>query len=167
MTPSVRHKRQAILDRWVDRIFSSYPPETAQFLRRRGDRFANPLSHVLASGASALLDGLLDETDDVAALDEILRVRAVQNFTPAEAVGFVFELKGAMAEEVGADSPELPELFEKTDRLALRAFDVYVRCREQLYQARLHDALGRPSPALQHASCSSRDCAACDPDARN
>jgi len=170
MASVVQQKREAVLKRWIDAIIASYPAETAQIMQRSANRFANPVAHVIATAAATALDGLLAGADDAAlaaAMDELMRVRAVQNFSASAAVGVVFGLKDAVGSEFDPASGEIREFFGKIDHLALVAFDVYAKCREQLYQVRLNDALGRPSAAAKRASCPPGDCASCDPDARN
>jgi hypothetical protein len=74
-----------------------------------------------------------------------MKIRAVQQFTPSQAVGFVFRLREIVRAELGgvaADpevSVELAELDAQIDRIALAAFDTYVACREQVYELRINE----------------------------
>ena len=74
-----------------------------------------------------------------AALDEIIRIRSVQDFTPSQAVAFVFLLKKAVREELGDEIEreglygELLRFEDRVDDLALLAFETYMRCREDLF----------------------------------
>lgn len=132
-----------ILDQWIESVMAAYPEETARFLRAQADRFANPVGASLREGLAELLDGVLDGAEPIdlePALDRVIRVRAVQDLAPSTAVGFVFELKRLLREELPrAGSGALKELpgFERfIDRLALHAFEVYMRCREQVWAIR-------------------------------
>ena len=78
-------------------------------------------------------------------LEEIIKIRAVQEFTPAKAVSFVFLLKDAIRAQLGDDAKdprareELRAIDTRVDQLALFAFDVYVMCREKVFSLRLNE----------------------------
>ena len=138
--------RGAILERWIGEVIEGYPEETAEFLRSQSDRFANPVGARLREGLTQLLDGLLEgvePTELESALDHVIRIRAVQQFSPSIAVGFVFDLKGLLREVVGAPgvglAPWLATLDGRIERLGLYAFDVYMRCREQMWEIRARE----------------------------
>jgi hypothetical protein len=72
------------------------------------------------------------------ALDVILRIRAVQDMSPSQAVGFVVQLRSILREAPATF--DLPLLEKRIDQLSLAAFDKYMQCREQAFAARLHEA---------------------------
>ena len=89
----------------------------------------------------AVLDGFLAgaERDAVSpGLDELVRLRAVREFSPAESVGFVFGLKAALREVLQGEvrTADLAGLDRRVDELALLAFALYVACREKVYELR-------------------------------
>ncbi len=132
---------EPILERWCAATAESYPSLTAQFIVAGVDRFRNPVGYALRENLTVLAGELFGEMDAsriAAALDGILRIRAVQDFTPSQAVGFVFLLKRIVREL--ASEEDLPALDGRIDRLALAAFDVYMRCREQLGELRVNEA---------------------------
>lgn len=136
-------RRDAILGRWFEDVINGYPDETGKFLREQADPFANPVGAGLQRGLSGILDSLVNPTEPEqleAALDLVIRVRAVQEFTPGDAVGFIFDLKKIVREELGggqtADHREWAEFDHSVDDLGLLAFDVYMRCREQMWAIR-------------------------------
>jgi len=76
-------KKAAILGRWLTMIYDSYPPETAIFLRKEKNRFDNPAGYRISEGwkgYTAPPAGM--ERISLTCLDEIIRIRALQNFTP-------------------------------------------------------------------------------------
>jgi hypothetical protein len=96
-----------------------------------------------------IVDGLVNDLppDQIAPLiEEVVRIRAVQNMTPSEAVSFVFLLKQVVSEELqhhGQDpelSTELGRFASRLDALALAAFDTYVACRESIADIRIKEA---------------------------
>jgi hypothetical protein len=143
LAEALAQSRGAILERWIESVIVGYPEDTARFLRRQADRFANPVGASLREGLAGVLDGVLAGADPGAlepALDRVIRVRAVQGLSPAVAVGFVFELKRLLREGLGGgqagSAADLAEIESSVDRTALIAFEVYMRCREQLWAIR-------------------------------
>ena len=139
----LKEHRDAILDRWIESVFGQYPDETSKFLRNQKDRFANPVGASLREGLAGLLDGVIrgaEDGDFESPLDSVIRVRAVQEFSPAAAVGFVFDLKKIVRDDVGKsgslNATDFAAFDCTIDHLALLAFDVYMGCREQLWAIR-------------------------------
>lgn len=144
----LREKRDAIARSWLEGILASYPGNSAAIFAREKDRFANPVGHSLRVGSEAILDAVLDGADieEVQThLREIIKIRAIQQFAPSQAVGFVLQLKEVFRAGLGgaaADSKfaaELAALDAQVDRIALVAFDTYVECREQVYELRINE----------------------------
>jgi hypothetical protein len=138
--------RSAVLERWRSMVF-----------RSEKDPFRNPVGHSLLRGTEVLYDGVVlgRETASVLeALESIVRLRAVQDFSASQAVAFVFWLKRAVREqvrEVGVEEElwrELAAFDERIDALVSAAFDLYGDCRERIYRIRA-DALGRSTAALR------------------
>ncbi len=151
-------KKPIILERWLQLIYESYPPETAIFLRKEKDRFDNPVGYRLTQGTRGLYEALLKEMEDAkinACLDEILRIRALQDFPPSQALAILFLLKRVIREELAQELAEenlsagMLELEARIDGLALRGFDVYTKCREQLHEIRITEVKNRISGLLR------------------
>ena len=132
-----------IAERWAERTMASYPAEMLPFLSGEQDPFRNPVGHTLRENLATLareLLGTMDKRAIAPALDALIRLRAVQSFSPAEAVRFVFELRIAIREASGA----VPELLQsRIDNLALMAFDQYMTCREQIFELRAKEIRSR------------------------
>ena len=133
--------RSPILERWIAETIQSYPSAAVLFLSSQDDAFRNPVGHTLRQSLTCLfeqLQGSMDTSHAVPALDAIIRIRAVQDLTASQAVGFVFLLKPIVREL----APEHDQLLlgERVDQLALMAFDSYMRCREQLAEIRLSES---------------------------
>ena len=142
------NKRDAIARSWLEDILATYPGNSAAIFAREKDRFANPVGHSLRVGSAGILDAVLDGADIEEVqkhLREIIKIRAIQQFAPSQAVGFVLQLKEVFRTGLGgaaADpefSEELAELDAQVDRIALVAFDTYVECREQVYELRINE----------------------------
>jgi hypothetical protein len=148
----LRQKRAVIVKKWFERIADAYPANTAAFLRRESNQFANPVGNSLSEGTAALFDALLDGADAdkvFGILDRIIRIRAVQEFAPSQAVSFIFVLKGVIRDELGQEAGqeafgrELTMIESRIDEFSLLAFDAYNQCREQIYGLKLKELRGR------------------------
>ena len=133
--------RDEIQETWIRRIYESYQPQTQQFLQSRKDAFANPVGAAVQETTGAILDHLVHGGEDQAlgdAVQHFIRIRAVQDFTVAQAVGFVFELKRVIREQLGRDvgnhSDDLFTLDRGIDHVALICFARFVEAREKLYE---------------------------------
>lgn len=151
-------RKTSLTDRWRQRLFESYPPQTAIFLKKEKDHFDNPLGYNLSQGLSRIFETLVQETqrDQVlAALDEVIRIRALQNFFPSQAIAFIFLLKNVIREELapelenGQFSQELQGVESQIDGLALLGFDVYTQRREKLNEIRVTEVKNRVSGFLR------------------
>ena len=133
--------REAIAEQWLDRVLRTYPGQPARFLGGEPDPFRNPVGYTVRQALGILLDELLlgMEADKVtAALDSIVQIRAVQDFTPSQALEFLFQLKTILrGHDVG---PGLDLLYSRIDEMALQAFDLYVKYREKTYQVKANEA---------------------------
>lgn len=138
----VRNKRQIVND-WFNLLVETYPADSAQFMKRENDPFANPVGSSARSGLEAIFDELaggMNPQPLTDFLDPIIRIRAIQNFSPSQAVGFIFLLRESIRKNLSKDVSvsdlfdELPEFESRIDELAMLAFDIYMECREKIYQ---------------------------------
>jgi hypothetical protein len=157
-TELLREKEDTIVARWLDGAFATYPESSSAAFKREKDPFANPVGHALRVATQGVFKSLLDRPDTEKiqqCLHEAIRIRAIQQFSASQAVGFVFQLK----EIVRAELPEVaanPQsaadliLFEaEIDRVALVAFDMFVRCREDLCEIRVNELKRQTSWVLE------------------
>ena len=136
-------KRSVILERWFDAIIETYPTDATGFLKKQKDRFTNPVGHTISQGTEGILEVLVggkEFTEDLPFLNDIIKVRAIQDFTPAKAISFIFLLKKVIREVLEKEIRQnqiydaLLRFESKIDDLALFAFNIYVKCREQIYE---------------------------------
>jgi hypothetical protein len=90
-------------------------------------------------------------------LDPIIRIRAVQAFTPSQATLFILSLKKVLRDTFARElrdnrlAVELVQLESKIDRLCLMAFDIYMECREKIYQISANETRNRVFRAFERA----------------
>ena len=134
-------KKRAIVKEWFQATIDSYPADTAKFLKSQADPFANPVGQTTYRSLDTLVDALTAGSDrDVmaAALDPVMRIRAVQAFTPSRATSFVFSLKPIVRRHLSVEDrhagDHIEELDRRIDLMAMTAFDIYVACREKIFE---------------------------------
>lgn len=134
------HPQQETVEKWIERLADSHPQQSAALRAPQPDPFRNPLGFAVRKGLSQLWDELLGEMKPEVidqALDTILRIRAVQDLSPSEAVGFVDQLRPLLYQSPVPLDPALLEA--RIDQLTLAASDKYMQCREQIAAVRLHE----------------------------
>ena len=156
----IAHKKAAIVKKWFDLTAQTYAPDTAEFLKSKTDPFANPVGVSMLSSLDGRLDQLIHDMDPQiinSYLDPIIRIRAVQNFTPSQAVAFILSLKKALRTSLTKELrdirnvTELSELESKIDQLRLMDFDIYMQCREKIYQLSANEIKIRTFRAFERA----------------
>ncbi len=151
--------RSAILERWFDKVLESYPFDSTGFLKQRSKQFGNPVGHTMSKGLEGILDGLLNSKDLAEItpfIDDIVRIRAVQDLTPSQALVFLFHLKSLIRVELGAEEQahvgDLRELDSRIDALALISFDIYAKHREKIHELKADEVKRNTYRLLQMAN---------------
>ncbi len=140
--------KQEMVREWIRKTMDSYPTEALNVFNRNKDKNANPLPHIISKNIELLFEELLhgispEKTAPI--LGDIVRLKAVQDFIPSDALKFVFELKPIIREhfkdEIGEKNVmnELWKFEQEIDKLAGMAFDLYVKSREKLFEIRANE----------------------------
>jgi hypothetical protein len=156
----LKHKKR-LAGRWFDLLAASYPAETVRLLKKETNQFANPVGHTFFVAIGEIIDEFLGQNSPQALtsmLDKMIRIRAVQDFSPSSSLEFIFDLKTIareiLEEETAAGTvsgEELSGFDRKVDGLALLAFDVYARCRQDLFEVRMNELKNRTNRLLKRA----------------
>lgn len=158
LTQVLNQHKKKIVKSWIQDALNTYPSKSAEFFSRQKDQFANPIGATLSRELEAIFDELLLEhsSDKLSgSVDAIVRFRAVQDFSPSQAVAFFWSLKRIVRRETGAAVVELGLInqllaFEdKIDQLGMLAFEVYVKCREKIWELKAKEAQNRTSNLLK------------------
>lgn len=153
--------KTAVIDKWFGVVVNSYPADTTKFIKSQKDPFSNPVGFTTLKGLKGLMDELLGEMnhDKINSfLDPIIRIRAVQSFTPSQATSFIFSLKKIIRDQLNKNNSndnsllnELSNFDLKIDLVGLMAFDVYTKCREKIYQIKANEERNRTFSAFERA----------------
>jgi hypothetical protein len=151
-------KKATILKRWFQSVLEVYPADTQNFLRKQKNPFSNPVGQTIMRGIEGLFDQLVHDNDPDgvrAFLENIMKIRAVQDLTPSQAIAFIPVLKKSVREELGGAIRKermIDEwlLFEsKVDGMVLLAFDIYMKCRERIYEIKANELRRRTTRLLK------------------
>jgi hypothetical protein len=156
----LRQNREVVLERWFDRIMDMYHPDVKKRFMAKGNPFANPMGSNVREAIAGIFDGLLAGSDIHAQpmaghLDKVVRIRAIQEMSAAEAVGYLYHLKmivrdlAKSKDGYGQTGEELLAIESEIDALALFSFDIYSQCREKLFQIRVYEVKSQVQKILE------------------
>lgn len=143
------NRKSTILEEWCRVVLATYPAETASFLTAEQDQFCNPIGHVLTQTGELLLEIALSNVERGRAEDglgDIVRIRAVQDFSPSQALSFVDAMRKAIRREIlpmvveKASLGHLLSIESRLDEALLIALDLYVACKKQIDDIRIKEA---------------------------
>ncbi len=152
-------KKKAVIVRdWFDKVVETYPSDTSRFLKSQNDPFANPVGNTTLRGLEGMFDEILagmDHASLLSFLDPIIRIRAVQSFSASQATGFIFSLKNIIRtvaeKEIRENPSEWLTMDSRIDTLALMCFDIYMGCREKVYDIKANEEKNRMYGVLERA----------------
>ncbi len=157
----LQDQQGAIGKEWIEAIFGTYPFDTVGFLRSQQNAFSNPVGAKTRKAVevlvAALASGELESETILPALDELIRVRAIQKFPPDKAMSIIFFLKTIIRKhatpllgDVEA-CRQLREMESAIDSLALAGFRIYSDCRDKVQQLRVDEYKRQHSQLLRRA----------------
>lgn len=158
---SLAEKKVIIVEKWVAAFLDTY--ESSSFFKKHKDPFANPIGSTVERAFYKIFAVLHDSMElDTADkhIEDVVKIRAVQEFTPSQAVSFMIDLKTIIRDTLKKEGElELVSILDilenKIDRLVLRAFDIYMECRERLFNIRLKELNSGRYIITENANCPS------------
>lgn len=157
----LNNRRKVILEKWFDKIVDTYPSDSSKFFHKLNDQFSNPVGCTISEGIENIFDSLLkgmNTKEFHSILEKIIKIRAVQDFSPSQSIAIFMFLKTVIRDEIkdvnqeGQLYDELLTFESKIDTLVLIAFDVYVECRDQISELRVNEIKNRSFRLLQRAN---------------
>ncbi|TKB28465.1 hypothetical protein FCL47_02985 [Desulfopila sp. IMCC35006] len=157
-----RNHGEKIVDKWVEYTLSTYT--SSGFFVKERDIFANPVGGNIRQALGQLFVKLskgADAGEFTAPLEQIISIRSVQQFTPAQAIAPLNAVKHITREVFAADKERkhlVAELYDfdfAVDLAMLAAFDIYMQFRERLYQVRINE-IKSGSHILTDSKCPSK-----------
>ena len=131
-------RRDAAIQKWTEAVFAMYPFETTGFIRTQRDQCA---------AGEQIYDAVTGRDVDMekvhASVAALIRIRAVQDLKPEQAVGVLYLYKSVLRELLLADMlaagdvQGFLDMGDRLDTLCLMAFNLYLADREQVYAERV------------------------------
>lgn len=162
LAEAFRNHREKIVAKWVEFTLSTYG--SSAFFSREKDKFANPVGGVLKESLDelfVLLSKGAEQQKCIPPLENIMAIRAVQEFSPSQAVAPLNGVKHITREVLAKDKERchlIGELYDfefAVDLALLAAFDIYMQYRERLYQVRINEIRSGNS-RLTDSTCPSK-----------
>ena len=144
------NQKSSILKRWFKAIIDSYPAESGQYLSNTSNKFSNPIGVAIENALPPILDAVISNTlseDAEKGLEDIIKIRAVQEVDASDALGFIFSLKAILISDISSylntdDAIREFFLLEKSlDAVTLYSFNQYVKLRENIFQIKSNERL--------------------------
>jgi hypothetical protein len=142
--------RETIVAQWTEQTLQGH--EEHRFLLEERDRFRNPIGYAVRENLPRVFDALLaggTNGELESALEEIVRVWAVQGQSPSRAMSFVFLIREIARRELKhqmkMDPPgqAMAPLEARIDRMGLLAFDLFAQCRKRILDIKAKEARRR------------------------
>jgi hypothetical protein len=144
----LKDNRDIILEKWIDLTFQTYSSEMVRFLKREKNQFSNPVRNTIITSLQKVYDGILNNMNlelCLQGLEEIIKLRAIQDFSPSEALSFMFKLKNIVRDEFLKDrsdlilSNEMITFEENLEKLIGISINLYLQSREKVYEIRIKE----------------------------
>jgi hypothetical protein len=153
-TSALAQYRDQLLEVWFERALGVYAEEAVVKFRGVTDRFANPVGTGVRANLERILDGLLaGRPPEAAALDGILRVRAVQEMPASKALAFLADLPEILAGVIDPHDDlgrrEADDAIRHARAYLLAGFDTYMNCREQVWKIRATELRSRSQRVIE------------------
>jgi len=161
---ALHNNRYKIVDKWVEFTLTTY--ESSSFFLREKDAFANPIGGTVRDALKKIFALLATDNETQgdalsAPLSRLMHLRSVQDFTPSQAIAPLNAVKHITRDILKGDketAPLVAELYDfefRVDLAVLAAVDLYVDCREKVYQIRVNE-LKSGKNVLTDGVCPSR-----------
>ncbi len=148
----LKKNKKEFIKQWFQATIDTYPNDAAQILGKDVNRFDNPVGAVTRETLEDVFDHILGSATTESLekmLDPLIRIRAVQSFSAAEAVSFVFALK-KIGEKL-LDSTLIHEFDQLVDQIALAAFNKLLKCKEEIFLLKATESKRRIHRAFERA----------------
>jgi hypothetical protein len=159
----LRQRREIILKDWRKSALDFYRAGVFNPAEKEADRFSNPLVYTISTALETILDELIDgihTTRSDEALEDVVKIRSLQSEKPSTALNFLFSLKKIFKDELNGaggerdDFAEVEKLNSALDNLVLTGFDIFMKCRERIYEIRSNEIKRRSYKLWERAGIS-------------
>ena len=137
----IARRQAAIAEGWLGLVGKTHLANWSGMPSRSRDDFADPAFCLMRKCIEAMVEALdsgVVQEKLAPSMEGFLKLLALQEFSPSQAIQFVFAVRPLLRRELSLEpnSPESLALDDRVDDIALIAMDIYSRCREKVYEAR-------------------------------
>lgn len=154
----LNQRKDVFVAEWFKQTIETYPDKAFKYFSDDKKQFANPVGYIISNELTRLYDELLQmeySSNLTEILDNIIRIRAVQDFTPSQALSFFYVLKDILKKDLGdslSDKSILNDYLmfcRKIDDLMGKAFDRFMEAREKLWEIKTNELKARTYVLLE------------------
>ncbi len=148
----LKKNKEPFIRQWFQATIDTYPQQTAKILGKDSNRFDNPVGAITHETIEDVFTLILEDFNQEMlekTLDPVIRIRAVQAFSASQAVSFVFALK-QIGEDI-IDGNLIREFDKLVDKIALAAFNRFMKCREEIFLLKATESKRRIHRAFERA----------------
>ncbi len=146
----IEENREKILDRWIERGLSIFSEKIGR---------DTPIGESLSEGLAMMLDGIEENSKSfIAAVNQIVRILAVQPLPPSKALSLFLELKTILHDTAPKEGNKHAmkqadwDAFQtRIEQITLVAFDCYMANREKIYQLKVEESKRQAFMLLRRA----------------
>jgi hypothetical protein len=140
--------KRIVLEKWYNSVIDTYPIDSSKLFLGIKDKFSNPVGHSFEKVLPEIYDNIMNSGKPAVikeSLEEIIKLRAVQNFSPGQAVGFLFLLKNTVREmiikeeDLEVDLNDILTFESKIDIIVSYCFDIYMKMKEKLFEIKANE----------------------------
>ncbi len=152
-----KENEEKILLSWLNDFFHHHKLDDIGVSRTITDKFLNPVAFTIKASTKEIFPAIIG--DDVEPdtikfhLDEILKIQAIQQLSPAQALLPLITIKNHIYAFTNNDAKLISEFKEMTDRLdtlLLMAFDIFTQEKEKIYRIRVNELKSAQSQVLRY-----------------
>ena len=156
----LKNNKDKVLKKWFKHAADTYHADTSAFLMNKKDPFANPVGGAVMKGLNGILDvifGSIEKKDLPPFIEQMIKIRAVQHFSPSESLSFILFLKNIVREQFYKEHnkekliSELISIETEIDEIVLIAFGIYADCREKINDIKANELKDRTYKAFERA----------------
>jgi RsbRD-like negative regulator of sigma factor len=135
-----------IIDEWFRSIIETYPDEAVKYFLKDSNKFGNPVGYNISVEINIVFEQLIEFEDNdklLKAIENLMRIRAVQDMQAAQAAGIFTPLKKVMQKILEVDSgknvQEYIEMCSRIDYATSLAFNSYVAMVRKIYEIKSNE----------------------------
>ncbi len=148
----LKDNKSEIISKWHKAILDTYPKEGGKFLFGNKNQFSNPIGYTVSAELPNIYDELISGMDSEklrTSIENIIKIRAIQEFTTAEAIGFLHLLKNILKSDIEQNINDRDfikgrvEFESRIEQAVNIAFDLYLEKKIKLVEIKLSEVKKR------------------------